>query len=49
MWYENTKLGDASEFAVYDFSPRALAFQKHVMPRLREVIRAELAAEGLAP
>lgn len=49
MWYQQTEIQDCSELAHWGVPPRAKAFMEHVMPRLREVIRAELAAEGLAP
>jgi hypothetical protein len=48
MWWQQTEIDDCSELAHWDVPPRATAFFKHVMPRLREVIRAELTAEGLA-
>ena len=49
VWYQaTTKIDCAYELVHYGPEPQALGFMEHVMPRLREVIRAELAAEGLA-
>lgn len=45
-WYDHTKIDCAYDLAVYDFSGQAQAFMKRVMPRLRERIRADLAAEA---
>jgi len=47
-WYEETEIGDASEFWTGKHDPRAVAFCEKVMPRLREMLRAELAAEKQA-
>jgi hypothetical protein len=44
-WYDDTKIGDAAEFAVYEYPGDLRAFCEKVMPRLATVIRAELAAE----
>jgi hypothetical protein len=47
-WYEETEIGDASEFWTGKHNPRAVAFCEYVMPRLREMLRAELAADAQA-
>jgi len=47
-WYDHTRIDGAHECAIHDFSPQAIGFKKHVLPRLREAIKTELAAEGLA-
>jgi hypothetical protein len=48
FWYQDTKIADVGELSVYDVSDQARGFIEHAMPRLREAIKAELAAEGLA-
>ena len=46
MWWTRTGLEMAHELQVSDFSPRVRAFMKRVIPRLRAVIREQLAAEA---
>jgi len=48
VWYEETEIGDAAEFCREKPDPRAVAFCEYVMPRLREMLRAEMAAEKAA-
>lgn len=40
-----SKIGDAFEFAVYDYPGDVKAFCQRILPRLAEVLRAELEAE----
>lgn len=47
-WYEETEIGDAAEFHREKSDPRAVAFCERVMPRLRAMLKAELAAEKQA-
>jgi hypothetical protein len=44
-WYNDTQLGDAFELPVYDYSDQIVMFVRKVIPRLRALMRAELAAE----
>ncbi|MGK3995025.1 hypothetical protein [Sorangium sp. So ce1024] len=43
-----SKIGDAFEFAVYDYPSDVKAFCRKILPRLAEVLRAELEAEKRA-
>lgn len=47
-WYEETEIEDAGEFYVTKPDAQAVAFVEKVMPRLCEMLRAELAAEKAA-
>jgi hypothetical protein len=47
-WYLETKIGDASEMRCDRYPNDASAFAEKTMPRLRELIRAEIAAEKAA-
>lgn len=47
-WYEQTEIGDASEFYCDRPRQQAVAFVEKVMPRLCEMLRAEMAAEKAA-
>ena len=47
-WYEETEIQDASEFWRGKREPQAVAFCERIMPRLREMLRAEMAAERKA-
>ncbi|MBA2708697.1 MAG: hypothetical protein H0U59_12905 [Gemmatimonadaceae bacterium] len=47
-WYNETELDGAGELPHYDYDQQVCMFVKHVMPRLRDAIRAELAAEATA-
>ena len=46
LWYEETELQDASEFAVYDYPATVKALVIKLLPRLQEEIRQELAREA---
>jgi len=43
MWYMHTRIEEAHALAVYDFSGDVMGFAAHVLPRLREAIRLQLA------
>jgi hypothetical protein len=45
MWVGQTEIGDAPEFAVYEYPSDARWFAKRVMPAFQAMLRAELAAE----
>lgn len=45
QWYEQTGIGDAAEFARYDYRPEVRHFCERVMPLLAAAIREELAKE----
>lgn len=45
-WYDQTTINDAGELTVYSSSRQAKMFIANVLPRLRDVIRAELAKEA---
>jgi hypothetical protein len=45
LWCQETKIGDAYEFARHSPDQDAVAFCEKVLPRLKDAIRAELAAE----
>lgn len=47
-WHDATKLDDPSELLYYSPSPDLVEFCRRVMPRLAEVLRAELQAEKAA-
>jgi hypothetical protein len=50
-WRRSTELGGydvVTEWPVYSYSGDAVAYAKHVLPRLAEALRAELAAERAA-
>lgn len=49
QWYERTKIGDAAEFARYDYRPEVRGFCERVMPLLAAAIREELAKESRTP
>lgn len=44
-WLDDTKLGDAYEFAAHSPPGDAVGFCKHIFPRLAELLKAEMAAE----
>lgn len=46
LWYQDTRLPDASELAEYGHSKQALAFCEVAWPVLCAALRAELAAEA---
>jgi hypothetical protein len=46
MWYTHTRIEDPSELAVYDVDSDVRGFIAHVLPRLREAIRSQLAEQG---
>jgi len=46
-WYDSTHIEDAAEFYGEDWTPCAKAFAKKLMPRLAEVLKAELAKEAI--
>lgn len=48
MWYEDTDIDEAYGLSVYSFSGEVRGFIEHVLPRLREAIKKQLEAEGLA-
>lgn len=47
-WYDHTEIDEAWEFAVWEPSPRAVAFIEKVFKRLQAHLREELAREGYA-
>ena len=48
QWYEGTEIGDAYEMRVDVYPRDASAFAEKTLPRLKDAIRAELAAEKVA-
>ncbi len=48
-WARNTTIEDVSDFRVQKFDQQAVAFIDQVLPRLREVIKADLEANPLPP
>ena len=47
QWYESTSLDDAHEFYHESYSASAIGFAKKLIPRLAELLRAELDKEGV--
>lgn len=47
-WYDETKIGDASEFAVWDYPLQARTFAEKAWPFFAAALHAELAAERAA-
>lgn len=46
-WWLETKLPDAAEYAVYDFTATEKAFAYELMPRLAEILKKELEQENV--
>ena len=44
-WYEETQLDDAYEWAVYRYPIDLMSFVKRTIPRLSEILKAELAED----
>lgn len=47
-WHDETELCDAHEFAVYSPPGDAVGFCKHILPRLAELLKAEMAEDRQA-
>lgn len=41
-WFGETKLSDAGELCVYDFSDQVVSFVRKVLPRLKVLLDADL-------
>ena len=49
LWYNETRLDEAYELAVYVPQPQCMQFCTRIMPRFKEILRNQLAAEEAAP